>query len=220
MTIEKTLFITLEGIDGSSKSTQAQMLSDWMNIRGIEHILTKEPGTTTIPECVKIRELLLNPNSDLTSNAELLLFLADRAQHVEKLIKVALGEGKHVICDRYADSTRVYQCARGLSRSKVDMLIDFATDGLKPDITFILDIPVDIGLKRAKAKSNNKGDRMENAGDKFHQNVRLGFLKLAENITESHRFKVINAAPPKTEKEIHQEIIKHVSKKLWIVDDE
>lgn len=214
--MDKGLFFSFEGIDGSSKSTQVQLLSEWMTKRSIAHILTKEPGSNHIEECVKIRELLLNPKYDLANNAELLLFLADRAQHVTKLIKPALAEGKHVICDRYADSTRVYQCARGLSRSKVDMLIDFATDGLKPDLTFILDIPVEIGLKRARAKSAYKdGDRMESAGTKFHEDVRHGFLKLAESITE-HRFRVINVAPPKTIEEIHKEIIEHVSKKFWI----
>ncbi|MFA5048771.1 MAG: dTMP kinase [Patescibacteria group bacterium] len=213
---EKTLFITLEGGDGAGKSTQIKLLSDWMNKRSISHILTKEPGSSYVAECVKIRELLLNPGNDLATNTELLLFLADRAQHVTKLIKPTLNEGKHVICDRYSDSTRIYQCARGLSRSKVDMLIDFATYGLKPDLTFILDIPVEIGLKRAKAKSAYKeGDRMESAGTKFHEDVRHGFLKLAESITE-HRFRVINVAPPKTIEEIHKEIIEHVSKKLWI----
>lgn len=217
---EKTLFITLEGGEGAGKSTQIQLLSDWMTKRSIAHILTKEPGSNHVDECVKIRELLLNPKHDLSNNTELLLFLADRAQHVTKLIKPAIEEGKHVICDRYADSTRVYQCARGLSRSKVDMLIDFATDGLKPDLTFILDIPVDVGLKRAKAKSVYKdGDRMEIAGTKFHEDVRHGFLKLAENIAE-HRFRVINVAPPKTIEEIHKEIVEHVSKKLWIEEME
>lgn len=213
----KTNFFTFEGIDGSSKTTQVQMLSDWMKERDIPHIITKEPGNTHIEECMKIRELLLDPTYNLTPNAELLLFLADRAQHVEKVIKVALNEGKNVICDRYADSTRVYQSARNLSRSKIDMLIDFATSGLKPDLTFILDMPVECGLERAKAKSIYKdGDRMEKEDMKFHNDVRCGFLKLTENIVEQYRFRVINVAPPRTKEEIHEDIIQHVAKKLWI----
>lgn len=216
----KPLFITFEGGEGAGKSTQIQLLSEWMEKRNIEHVLTKEPGSNMIEECVKIRELLLNPDNNLSANSELLLFLADRAQHVDKLIKPSLQSGKHVICDRYSDSTRVYQCARGLSRVKVDMLIDFATNNLKPDLTFILDIPVEVGLERAKAKSIYKeGDRMEMAGNKFHQDVRHGFLKLAENIVEKYRFKIINASPPKNVEEIHKEIIEVISKKLWIEEN-
>jgi dTMP kinase len=163
-----------------------------------------------------IRELLLNPQNNLSNRTELFLFLADRAQHVDKLIVQSLTAGKHVISDRHSDSTRVYQCARGLSRNKVDMLLDFATDGLQPDITFVLDVPVDVGLERAKAKSAyEEGDRMENAGTKFHEDVRYGFLKLAESIEEQHRFQIIDAAPPKTIEEIHEEIITHISKKIW-----
>ena len=215
--MSKALFITLEGGEGVGKTTQATLLSKWMSDRGIKHKLTKEPGTSHIEECVKIRELLLNPVNSLVPTAELLLFLADRAQHVEGLIRPSLEAGEHVICDRYSDSTRVYQCARGLSRSKVDVLLDFTTSGLLPDLTFVLDVPVNIGLERAKAKSLYKGgDRMENAGLKFHEDVRYGFLKLAESIEEQHRFQIINAAPPKTIEETHEEIVKLISKKIWV----
>lgn len=212
----KGYFITFEGVDGSGKTTQAQLLSKWMSERNIPHVVTKEPGTPYIQECVKIRKLLLNPQHSLTATAELLLFLADRAQHVEKFIKPSLEEGKHVICDRYADSTRIYQRARGLSKDKIDSLLDFTTGGLWPDLTFLLDVSIDIGLERAKAKSIYKaGDRMEQAGNKFHEAVRFGFLKLAESVTEQHRFKVISG---KNIEQTHQEIVKHVSKKIWIED--
>ena len=217
----KGLLITLEGGEGGGKTTQAELLSRWMKTRGIKHKLTKEPGSTQIEECIKIRELLLNPTSSLVPAAELLLFLADRAQHVNKLIKPSLAAGEHIICDRYSDSTRVYQCARGLNRNKIDILLNFATDGLVPDLTFLLDVPVDVGLERAKAKSIYKeGDRMEKAGEQFHKDVRYGFLRLAESIEEQHRFQVIDAAPPKTIEEIHNEIIDHVSKKIWIGSEE
>lgn len=213
----KALFFTLEGGEGVGKTTQAELLSEWMNERGIDHIITKEPGSPDIAECVEMRKLLLNPEHDLTPSAELLLFLADRSQHVEKLIKPALESGKHVICDRYADSTRVYQCARGFSRDKVDMLLDFATGGLMPNVTILLDVPIEVGLKRAKAKSNySGGDRMEQAGEKFHEDVRNGFLKLAYSVKEQHRFEVINASPPKEKGETHKEIVELVSKKLWL----
>jgi len=215
----KPLFISFEGIDGSSKTTQAELLSGWMGERAIGHVLTKEPGTPYIVECKVIRNLLLSPEYNLSDKSELFLFLADRSQHVHSLIRPSLDAGKHVICDRYSDSTRVYQCARGLSRDKVDILLDFATDGLLPDLTFVLDIPVDVGLARAKAKSIYKeGDRMEKAGTKFHEDVRYGFLKLAESIKEQHRFQIINAAPPKTIEQIHDEIVEHISKRIWITN--
>jgi dTMP kinase len=188
-----------------------------MEKRGISHVLTKEPGTPYIEECKAIRELLLNPKNNLCDAAELLLFLADRAQHVGGLISPSLSAGKHVICDRYADSTRVYQCSRGFGRDKIDMLLEFATNGVMPNITFILDVPVDVGLERAKAKSIYKeGDRMENAGLQFHEDVRHGFLKLAESIAEQHRFYIIDAAPPKTIEQIHGEVVKEISKKIWV----
>lgn len=211
----KTLLITFEGGDGSGKSTNADLLSKWMERNKIPFILTKEPGTPYIEECKKIRELLLNPENSLCDETELFLFLADRSQHVKKLIIPSLQAGKHVLCDRFADSTRCYQQSRGFSRSKIDMLLDVATCGIKPDITFLFDIPVDVGLERAKSKGVYKdGDRLENAGLEFHESVRQNFLKLAESIEEQHRFYVIDAS--KTIEEINKEIIKIISKRIWI----
>lgn len=216
---KQALLITFEGGEGSGKTTQIKLLSKWMEKRNIPHVVTKEPGSPHINECVKYRELLLNPENDICATSELMLFLADRAQHVEKFIRPSLNQGVHVLCDRYSDSTRVYQQSRGLSRAKIDILIDFATGNLIPDLTFVLDVPVDVGLKRAKAKSKYKeGDRMENAGTRFHEDVRHGFLKLAESISEQHRIRIINAAPPKNIKQVSKEIVEYVSKKLWIKD--
>jgi dTMP kinase len=213
--MNKGMFITFEGGEGGGKTTQAKILSEWMNKRGIENVLTREPGNPYIEECAAIRELLLNPLNNLDRDAELLLFLADRAQHTYRLILPSLNAGKHVICDRYADSTRIYQCCRGLGRDKVDRLIEFATSGLTPNLTFVLDIPVEIGLQRVKENSIYKeGDRMEMAGQKFHNDVRYGFLKLSEEIGQT-RFNVIDVAPPKTIKCISDEIIKIVSRELW-----
>lgn len=211
---EKGLFITLEGGEGSGKTTQAQMLSEWMGKRNIPHVLTKEPGSDIL-ECKKIRKLLLDPNNSLVPRTELLLFLADRAQHVEKLIRPNLEKGVHVICDRYSDSTRVYQSARGLSRQNIDLLLDFTTDKLDPNVTFILDVPVHVGLKRAKAKSIYKdGDRMEMAGLKYHEDVRHGFLKLADNLSAG-RFYLVETEH-KTLDDVHQCVVEHISKKLWL----
>lgn len=219
--MSKSMFITFEGGEGGGKSTQANMLFEWMKERNIPCLITKEPGTSYVTECVKIRELLLDPKYDLVPSAELLLFLADRAQHIEKFIKPTLDSGTHVICDRFADSTRVYQSARGLNKRIIDQLLNFATGGLTPDITFLLDVPVDVGLERAKIKSIYKdGDRMEKAGLKFHEDVRHGFLKLAENLEDGHRWKVINVAPPKSLKDVGVEIIEYFSQKLWGEDDD
>lgn len=213
--MERGLFITFEGLDGSSKTTQAKLLSEWMEERGIQHILTKEPGAEHIPECCKMRKILLDPKNSITPTAELLLFLADRAQHVEKCVAPALQQGTHVICDRFIDSTTVIQSSRGLSRIKIDELNAFATSNLSPDITFILDIPVEVGLERARKKSIYKqGDRMEMENLRFHEAVRNGFLKLANSIMDN-RFRLVDASPPKTSEEINEEIVNHIKMELW-----
>lgn len=211
----KGIFITFEGLDGSGKTTQIKLLSKWMKNRGIKHILTKEPGTGHVKECEKIREIILDPSNELTPTTELLLFLADRAQHVHQLILPSLEKGVHVLCDRFSDSTRAIQAARGLSRTKIDKLLEFTTSDLDPDLTFVLDIPTEISLKRAMKKSKFKeGDRIERAGIRFHEIVRNNLLKISEG-PWSYRYYVVDVAPPKTEKEIQEEIIKEVSKKLW-----
>lgn len=209
-----SLFITFEGNECTGKSTQVALLCQWMEDRGIRFSNTKEPGCPIIFECVKIRNLLLDVTNNIVPTAELLLFLADRAQHVESFIKPSLDAGINIICDRFEDSTRVYQCARGISRFKIDTLNEFATSGLKPDLTFILDMPVEVVLKRLSSKSR---DRMESSDEKFYHDVRHGFLKLTENINDD-RFRLIDVSPPKTINEIHLEIVEHLSKKLYLGD--
>lgn len=215
--MRKTLFITFEGGEGGGKTTQAGLLAKWMSERNIGHCLTKEPGDERLRECAAMRKLLLDPENDLCPSSELLLFLADRSQHVRKLIQPELEAGRHVICDRYTDSTRVYQvAARGFSRTKLDPLLDFATDGLMPDLTFILDVPVEIGLERARAKSIYKaGDRMEREDSSYHEKVRQGFLKLASSMSEQGRIVLVDASPPKTIEEIHEEVVRRISGQLW-----
>jgi len=213
----KPLFVTFEGGEGAGKTTQVELLSKWMKRLNIPHVTTKEPGSPHIAECERIRKLVLDPSNKLVPAAELMIFLADRAQHVEKLINPKLKEGFHVICDRYIDSTRVYQgVSRGLGRTKLDQMIEFATRGLVPDVTFVFDIPPEIGLERAKAKGGGKGDRMEQESLEFHSKVRQGFLRLGESLVDQGRVIMINAAPPKIIEEIHQEIVGHMSNKLWI----
>lgn len=201
------MFITFEGIEGSSKTTQAGLLSEWLEDSGVEHLLTKEPGTVLSKECQQIRQLLLSPDNDLSPRAELLLYLADRAQHVDKCIKPALDSGKWVVSDRYSWSTFVYQ---GFGRDLLDTetcfrdILSFAAGRLWPDLTFIMDLPVEIGLKRAKSSNVEfkGGDRMERESIEFHQTLRRGFLVVAENYPKT--CVVLNAE--KTIEELHEDV--------------
>lgn len=215
----KSLFVSFEGMDGAGKTTQIELLSQWMTKLNIQHILTKEPGSPHLEECVKIRKLLLDPSNDLTPTSELMLFLADRAQHVANLIRPKLAAGLHVVCDRYIDSTRVYQgVSRGLGRTKLDPMLEFTTGGLMPDFTFVFDVPPEVGLERARAKGTGGGDRIEREALEFHMRVRQGFLKLAESLSDQGRIILINAAPPKTIDQVHAEVVTHMSKRLWVTN--
>jgi dTMP kinase len=204
------MFITLEGIEGSGKTSQAALLSEWLNKSGVVNVLTKEPGTNKVETCKKIRALLLDPNSEISNRAEFFLYLADRAEHVEKCIKPALALGQWVISDRYFDSTRVYQgIGRGLGVEEISPMVLFATQNVLPDLTFILDLPVEIGLSRAK-KSNKEfvgGDRIEREGIEFHNKLREGFLKISKN---NNRYIVLDAN--KSINDLHNEITAAVRK--------
>ena len=190
------MFITLEGIEGSGKTTQIDRLAAFFENRGTECVTTRQPGGTVIGE--NIRSILLNPsNHTLEPMAELLLYLADRAQHINEVIRPALAAGKAVICDRYFDATVVYQgFARGLS---VELLLDLHRilfDNLKPDITLLLDLPPQLGLERAWQQLNSgqregHESRFENEALAFHEKVRAGYLELAR--LEPQRFHVIDA---------------------------
>lgn len=178
-------FITLEGIEGSGKSTLAVLLGEELKAQGAEVVLTAEPGGD--PVGWRIRELLLDPKNSITNRAELLLFEAVRAQHVDNLVLPALERGAVVICDRFVDSSTAYQgCARGIDPDTVKMLNEFAARGLKPDLTILLDLPAEEGLPRQK-----KIDRISSEALAFHELVRSGFLSIAE--AEKDRFVVINA---------------------------
>lgn len=202
------MFITFEGIEGSSKTTQAGLISKWLNTQGIEHLLTKEPGTVLSKECQQIRQLLLSPENHLSPRSELLLYLADRAQHVENCIKPALAQDKWVVSDRYSWSTYVYQ---GFGRGLIEELggffrgmLDYAAGNLWPDLTFIMDLPVEIGLQRARSSNVEfaGGDRMEREALEFHQKLRDGFLEVARSRPDKCR--ILNAT--KSIEELHQEV--------------
>ena len=183
---KRGLFITFEGIDGCGKSTQLNLLSEYLKSEGLEVVITREPGAKGLGE--KLREILLNYEGEVSSNCEAFLFLADRAQHIDTLVKPAIEAGKVVLCDRHTDSTIAYQgYGRGVDLEQIKMLNGIATSGLMPDLTFVFDIDVEISQMRVgKTK-----DRMESAGDDFHNRVRKGYIEIAKQ--EPERVKVITS---------------------------
>ena len=189
-------FITFEGIEGSGKTTQINLLADYLRNQGHKVIVSREPGGTELGK--KIRKLLLDPRYDtMDYRTEILLYAADRAQHVKEKIKPALQEGKIVISDRFVDSNLAYQAAgRGLDYDMVYQINDWVINSCWPDLTFILDIDIKEGLKRARSLSKDStGDRLEREVDEFHQRVRNAYLKMAQKT----RFALVDAGKEITE---------------------
>lgn len=187
-------FITFEGGEGCGKSTQIRLLADRLRAAGKEVLLTREPGGTALAE--RIRSLVREESDDPpNSRAETLLFIASRAQVVENVIRPALASGTWVLCDRFADSTFAYQgYGRGLDLDELKRINSFATGGLEPDMTILLNVSPEVSAKRMRAReaaTNTDADRMEKAGDGFHARLRQGFLELAA--AEPERFAVIQA---------------------------
>ena len=188
----KGKFITFEGIDGSGKSTQLSMLSGNLRSRGVNVITTREPGGTPLGR--RLREAFLETEENIAPMAELLSFAADRAQHVEFLIKPSIAEGRVVISDRYADATFAYQGAgRGFPEDKVLQVIELATGGLKPDLTLFFDIPVQEAIQRMRVRdeAQAKKNRMDEETTDFYTRVRTAYLRIAER--EPDRFKIVDA---------------------------
>ena len=199
-------FITFEGIEGSGKTTQIQMLSNHLEDIGVEHLLTREPGGTPIGD--QIRRLVLHPgNATMTATCELLLYTAARAQHIEQVIGPNLGEGRMVLCDRFKDATLAYQgYGRGLSIELIRHLHAREGLALNPDLTLLFDIEVDTALDRARhrdATRNIDETRFEQEDFAFHDRVRTGYLDLARK--ESQRIVVIDARG--TTAEVHQRVL-------------
>ena len=207
--MRKGLFITFEGPEGSGKSTQMALLGRFLQQNRIPHLLTREPGGSSLS--THLRRWILNRlEYKLSPETELLLFLADRAQHVSEVILPALQKGKVVLCDRYTDSTLAYQGGgRGFDPKTLQSLNEVATGGLKPKLTLLLDVPVELGLKRALGRGKGK-DRMEREKIRFHQNVRNTFLKLAR--AEKRRFIVLDGRKERTE--IQRQIISELNERL------
>ncbi|MBW1841787.1 MAG: dTMP kinase [Deltaproteobacteria bacterium] len=206
------MFITIEGIEGSGKTTQIRHIAADLEGKGHECVTTREPGGTAIGE--KIRSILLDAgNKDMDPVTELLLYTADRAQHIKAFVNPALSSGKTVVCDRYFDATMAYQgFARGLDIDLINKLHHLVLGGLKPDVTLLLDLSPEIGLSRAWNQINNgtrSGDetRFEEETLLFHEKVRAGYLALARN--EPGRYRVIDAS--KSEAQVRNEIIKVLS---------
>jgi dTMP kinase len=209
------MFITLEGIEGSGKSTQIQSIVRWLTAAGRECLTTREPGGTSIGG--RIRSILLHPdNRDMAPAAELLLYIADRVQHVETVVRPGLAAGKVVVCDRYFDATLVYQgYARGLDRDLIRRLHQWLCDGLMPDLTLLLDLPAEEGLARAWRRLHDdaglaRESRFEKEKLAFHERVRAGYLDLAHR--EPRRFVIIDAAveAPAVERQIEAALQRHL----------
>jgi len=177
------LFITFEGLDGSGKTTQIALLSDYLKRKGLEVITAIEPGGTVLGD--KIRQMLLDrENEGMSHKAETFLFEASRAELVSKIIGPALGKGKIIICDRFFDSTIVYQgIARGLGVEKIMELSLWATDGIIPDLTFLLSVDVDGGEERLLGSQDSR-DRIENEEYKFKQSLYEGYLGLSRKYSD------------------------------------
>ena len=207
------IFITLEGGEGAGKSTQIRLLADELKSQGHDVVITREPGGT--PEAEKIRDFLVKRDGgNWTPMAECLLLYAARQMHVEGLIKPALAEGKIVISDRFADSTRAYQSfGHRLPLATIEELNTLSLGDFSPDLTFILDLPVEMGLARAGKRlkaAQSQEDRFENLGSPFHERLRQGFLEIARR--DSKRCVVIDAT--QTIEQIAHDLSSHVKGKL------
>lgn len=187
--MSKGLFITFEGADGCGKTTQINLLNEYLKEKKYNTFLTLEPGGSDIGK--NLRQILLHHEGFVSNTAELLLYLADRAQHVEAVIMKNVNDGKIVLCDRHIDSTVAYQgYARGGDIEKINQLNEIATQGYKPDVTFVFDVDSEIAQERVgKTK-----DRMEKEGLEFHKKIRFGYLELAKKYP--NRIKVINSNLP------------------------
>ena len=199
----KGLFITFEGGDGCGKTTQIKLIDEYLRNKGYKTLLTREPGSKGLG--VKLREILLNYDGEVSPTCESFLFLADRAQHVDCIIKPALEEGTIVLCDRHTDSTVAYQgYGRGLDLEQIYKLNNIATSGLKPDLTVVLDVDVET----SQARVGKEKDRMESAGIEFFERVRKGFLEIAKQ--EPSRVKVIDST--QSIEDIHKQVVELIQK--------
>ncbi|MDD5005274.1 MAG: dTMP kinase [Candidatus Omnitrophica bacterium] len=205
----KGKFITFEGPEKSGKSTQAKLLKKYLSKKGFSCLFIREPGSTTLGE--KIRKILLDKrNTHITHTAEMLLYMAARAQIINKIIEPALKKGQIVICDRFLDSTIVYQgYGLGMDISLIKEIGEFVTRGIKPDITILLDL----GAKESLFKENHKKDRIELRSRGYHNKVRKGYLALAEKYPRRIKIVCVQDNVFSTQKEIRKVVDKCLLKK-------
>lgn len=189
-------FITFEGIDGSGKSTQLRFLADFLRKQSCDVLSTREPGGT--PVGLRLRAALLDGLEEVDPLTELLVFAADRAQHVRRVLRPALKANRVVLSDRYADATKAYQGAgRGFAPELISEIVELATEGLKPDLTLLFDLPVNESVTRTRRRSQGKsrshpGDRLDAEDIEFHLRVRDSYLRLAAD--EPERFRIIESS--------------------------
>jgi dTMP kinase len=196
-------FITFEGIDGSGKSTQLRLLTNFLGSQGCDVLVTREPGGTSVG--LRLRAALLDAQEQVDPLTELLVFAADRAQHVRRVLRPALAAGQIVFSDRYADATRAYQGAgRGFSPELVSEIIQLATEGLVPDLTLLFDLSIAESSARTKRRleARQVGDRLDSEDAEFHTRVREAYLRLAEN--EPERFRIVTTKG--TVDETHEQV--------------
>ena len=205
-------FITFEGIDGSGKSTQLRLLDKFLRANGCDALLTREPGGTTLG--LRLRAALLDATEEVDPLTELLVFAADRAQHVRRMLRPALEAGRVVISDRYADATVAYQGAgRGFAPELISRIVELATEGLKPDLTLLFDVPIEESTIRTTRRSTSKStaktprDRLDIEHADFHTRVRDAYLQIA--LAEPERVKLIDSSGPveRTQERVKEVII-------------
>lgn len=203
--MKKGLFITFEGADGCGKTTQLNLLKDYLENNGYEVVLTREPGGKGLGE--KIREILLNYDGEVSNRCESFLFLADRAQNIDIIVNPAIEQGKIVLCDRHTDSSVAYQgYGRGLDINQINTLNNLATNNKKPDLTLVFDVDIETSMQRV----GNEKDRMESAGKDFFNRVRNGYLELAKQ--EPKRIKVVDST--KSIQEVQKDVLEIIKTKL------
>lgn len=197
--MKKGLFITLEGADGCGKTTQLNLLKEYLTSKGYEIVVTREPGGKGLGE--KLREILLNYDGEVSDRCEAFLYLADRAQNIDTIIKPAINSGKIVLCDRHTDSSVAYQgYGREQNIDDINMLNELAVNGVHPDLTIVFDIDTETSMARVGAEK----DRLESAGIEFHKRVRNGYLEIAKK--NPQRIKVVDAS--QTIEDVQRDVIK------------
>lgn len=203
--MKKGLFITLEGADGCGKTTQLNLLKAYLTSKGYEIVVTREPGGKGLGE--KLREILLNYDGEVSDRCEAFLYLADRAQNIDTIIKPAINSGKIVLCDRHTDSSVAYQgYGREQNIDNINMLNELAVNGVHPDLTIVFDIDTETSMERVGAEK----DRLESAGIEFHKRVRNGYLEIAKK--NPQRIKVVDAS--QTIEDVQRDVIKIVEEVL------